>query len=99
MRFRLELMQLEMGISTRRYLPARGTAGLARSLVKGKSRVPAPPPMMTDRTLLVLGDMRLPCVIKKNSVVSECFSSAIAYLARLTQAAFCFFSFSGRLRE
>src|SRR5690606_5926133 len=42
-----ELMQLEIGTSTSRYLPARGTAGLARSLVSGKSRVPAPPPMMT----------------------------------------------------
>ena len=47
-----ELMQLEMGISTRRYLPASGTAGLARSLVSGKSRVPCPPPMMTERTRL-----------------------------------------------
>jgi hypothetical protein len=30
-----ELMQLEMGTSTRRYLPARGTAGLARWAVSG----------------------------------------------------------------
>src|SRR3954464_2184521 len=67
MRFKLELMQFEMGMSTRRYLPASGTAGLARSLVKGKSRVPAPPPMITDRTLLVFGDIRLPCVIMKKS--------------------------------
>src|SRR5260221_12861037 len=58
-------MQLEIGMSTKRYLPASGTAGLDRSLVKGKSRVPAPPPIMTDRTLLVFGDMRLPCIIKK----------------------------------
>ena len=43
-------MQLLMGMSTRRYLPARGTAGLARSLVSGKRRVPAPPPMMTATT-------------------------------------------------
>ena len=43
-------MQLLMGMSTSRYLPASGTAGLARSLVRGKSRVPAPPPMMTART-------------------------------------------------
>src|SRR6187402_1097145 len=49
MRLRLELMQLEMGISTRRYLPARGTAGLERSLVSGNRRVPAPPPMMTAK--------------------------------------------------
>src|SRR5262249_38386043 len=54
MRRRPELMQLEMGISTRRYLPASGTAGLERSLVRGKRRCPCPPPMITERTLLVL---------------------------------------------
>lgn len=48
-----ELMQFEMGISTNRYLPPSGTAGLERSLVKGKSRVPWPPPRMTARTLCV----------------------------------------------
>src|ERR1043165_6218758 len=42
MRRRPELMQLEMGISTRRYFPASGTAGLERSRVRGKSRVPWP---------------------------------------------------------
>src|ERR1700746_2593834 len=36
-------------MSTKRYLPASGTAGLARSFVKGNSRVPAPPPMMIAR--------------------------------------------------
>src|SRR5947207_2185219 len=51
-------MQLEMGISTRRYLPASGTAGLERSLVSGKRRAPWPPPIMTDSTLLVLIDCR-----------------------------------------
>src|SRR5690606_31244925 len=40
-------MQFEIGTSTRRYFPASGTAGLARSLVRGKSRVPAPPPRIT----------------------------------------------------
>ena len=50
MRRSSELRQLLMGMSTRRYLPARGTAGLARSFVSGKSRVPAPPPMMTATT-------------------------------------------------
>ena len=47
-------MQFEIGMSTSRYLPASGTAGLARSLVSGNRRVPCPPPMMTQRTLLVL---------------------------------------------
>src|SRR5262245_20244893 len=51
-------MQFEIGMSTRRYLPPSGTAGLARSLVRGNSRVPAPPPMTMVRTVLVFGDMR-----------------------------------------
>src|SRR5436190_20837127 len=51
-------MQLEIGMSTSRYLPANGTAGFARSFVRGNSRVPWPPPMMTESTLLVLIDCR-----------------------------------------
>src|SRR6059058_1582904 len=62
-RRRPELMQLEIGMSTRRYLPASGTAGLARSRISGNSRVPCPPPMIMERTLLVLADMREPFVI------------------------------------
>src|SRR6266849_8846922 len=38
-----ELMKLLSTKSTTRYLPPKGTAGLARSLVSGKSRVPLPP--------------------------------------------------------
>src|SRR5580698_4375782 len=49
-----ELMQLLTGISTMRYFPASGTAGLERSLVRGKSRVPAPPPMTIARVLSVI---------------------------------------------
>ena len=44
------LMQLLMGMSMRRYLPATGTAGLLRSWVSGYSRVPRPPPRMRLRT-------------------------------------------------
>src|SRR5438876_7773259 len=51
-------MQLEIGISTSRYLPASGTAGLARSRVRGNKRVPWPPPIMMESTLLALADMR-----------------------------------------
>src|SRR5437868_1933997 len=47
-------MQLEIGISTSRYLPARGTAGLERSRVRGNRRVPCPPPIMMERTLPML---------------------------------------------
>ncbi len=39
-----ELMQFETGTSIKRYFPPSGTAGFARSFVKGKSLVPAPPP-------------------------------------------------------
>src|SRR5262249_19733142 len=48
-RRRPEFRQLLIGISTSRYLPPSGTAGLARSLVSGKSLVPAPPPMTIAR--------------------------------------------------
>ena len=48
---RPEFRQLLIGISTRRYFPPSGTAGLARSLVSGKRRDPAPPPMMMARVV------------------------------------------------
>jgi hypothetical protein len=44
--------QLEMGISTKRYLPAIGTAGLLRLAVNGYSLEPAPPPRITLRISL-----------------------------------------------
>jgi hypothetical protein len=47
MRLILLLMQLLMGMSTNRYLPAMGTAGLLRVAVSGYSLVPAPPPNIT----------------------------------------------------
>src|SRR3954471_3921902 len=50
MRRRAEWRQLLMGMSTSRYFPPSGTAGLARSLVSGKRRVPAPPPSTTLTT-------------------------------------------------
>src|SRR5438045_6978061 len=81
-------MQLEIGMSTRRYLPARGTAGLARSFVNGNSRVPAPPPIITDRTLLVFGDMRLPCVISKKPF-SRLAAFSILCLPVKAQAGLC----------
>ena len=52
MRLILELIQLEIGISTKRYLPAMGTAGLLRLAVKGYNLVPAPPPKIMERVLL-----------------------------------------------
>src|SRR5512140_2298202 len=61
-------MQLEIGTSTRRYLPARGTAGLDRSLVSGNRRVPCPPTMITESTLLVLTLWRPVLAIKQSEV-------------------------------
>src|SRR5947208_526189 len=43
-------MQLEIGMSMSRYLPATGTAGLDRDRVSGNSREPRPPPRMRART-------------------------------------------------
>jgi len=45
-----ELMQLLIGISTKRYLPAIGTAGFERAAVNGYNLVPAPPPRITAIT-------------------------------------------------
>src|SRR4029078_13064516 len=42
---------------------ASGTAGFARSLVSGNKRVPCPPPIITESTLLVLTDWRPDCDI------------------------------------
>src|SRR5437588_6781925 len=39
-----ECRQFEIGISTRRYLPAIGTAGFERVAVNGDNRLPWPPP-------------------------------------------------------
>src|ERR1043165_2995281 len=50
MRWSPELMQLLIGMSMSRYLPATGTAGLLRRAVNGYSRVPRPPPRMRLRT-------------------------------------------------
>jgi hypothetical protein len=41
---------LEIGISTKRYLPAIGTAGFDLVVVSGCKRVPAPPPKITAIT-------------------------------------------------
>src|SRR5215475_5162511 len=50
-----ELMKLLKTKSTMRYLPPNGTAGLARSFVRGKSRVPLPPARMSPRTRSLMG--------------------------------------------
>src|SRR5580704_16447622 len=64
MRPRPELRQLLIGMSTNRYFPASGTAGLERSFVSGNNRVPCPPPMMMESTLLALTAGRIECGIK-----------------------------------
>ena len=47
-------MQLLTGMSIKRYLLARGTAGFALNLVRGYKRVPAPPPRIIPNTLFTL---------------------------------------------
>ena len=48
--FNPEFKQLEIGISTNRYLPAIGTAGLERVAVRGDNLDPCPPPRITETT-------------------------------------------------
>src|SRR5687767_15819177 len=61
MRRRSELMQLLIGMSIRRYLPAMGTAGFDRARVSGKRRVPRPPPRMIAMTwFMVAPPMSIP---------------------------------------
>ena len=59
-----EFRQLEIGISTSRYLPAIGTAGLERLAVKGYNRVPAPPPKITANTFFDFkSDLKNPIIM------------------------------------
>src|ERR1700722_1670121 len=60
-------MQLDSVISMMRYWPAKGTAGFARSRVRGKSRSPAPPASKTPNVSLII---RLPQngLIRANSI-------------------------------
>src|SRR5918992_429918 len=60
-----ELMQFEMGISTSRYLPPSGTAGLERCCVSGKRREPAPPPRITASRLRLIAMLSLTVYILK----------------------------------
>ena len=55
----LLLIQLLIGISTNRYLPAIGTAGFERFAVKGYNLLPAPPPKITATTELEKLFMRI----------------------------------------
>jgi hypothetical protein len=64
-------MQFEIGISTILNLPPKGTAGFARSFVKGNNRVPFPPPNTIDNTsdivdLLTFVDTNFITIIEEN---------------------------------
>lgn len=74
-----ECKQFEMGISTKRYLPAIGTAGFDRVAVSGDKRLPWPPPSTMEITLdvikLVLSFRIVQCIVvlsepMKNQVLS-----------------------------
>jgi hypothetical protein len=49
-----ELIQLEIGMSTKRYFPAIGTAGLERLSVNGANLEPCPPPRIMAKVLLFI---------------------------------------------
>src|SRR5579859_4431541 len=53
-RRRSELMQFDRVMSMMRYVPAKGTAGLARSRVRGKRRSPAPPARRTPSVSFIV---------------------------------------------
>ncbi|MNI55768.1 hypothetical protein D3C85_937060 [compost metagenome] len=59
MRWIPELRQLEIGMSTNRYFPAIGTAGLERVCVSGDNLEPWPPPRITPKTLSVMLKLNL----------------------------------------
>lgn len=70
-------MQFEMGISTSLYLPASGTAGFARSRVRGNNRLPAPPPMITHSTLLVETDCSTTRAIRRLYTPCHCRNASL----------------------
>jgi hypothetical protein len=57
-----------MGMSINRYFPAMGTAGLARILVKGYRRLPAPPPRMIAKTRFTKNYLSTANSLPKSSV-------------------------------
>src|SRR4051812_28493839 len=60
MRGRPLLMQLLIGMSISRYLPATGTAGALRCRVKGYRPAPRPPPRMKVMTSCMVFPLRMP---------------------------------------
>src|ERR1700682_1104849 len=56
---------LESAKSMRRYVPPKGTAGLARSAVSGNNRLPSPPARTMARTRMVLPSLVSECEIEK----------------------------------
>ena len=68
-----ELIQFEIGISTNRYFPAIGTAGLDLFSVSGYNRDPWPPPKMILKTLLFI----ISYLIKDLYIASVCFAMAL----------------------
>lgn len=67
-----------MGTSMRRYRPPMGTAGLARVLVRGKRRLPAPPPRMmaagTGRDQRQCYGRDRQCSVRRQRWLQRCYS-------------------------
>src|ERR1700733_8247195 len=75
-------MQLERVMSMMRYWPAKGTAGLARSRVRGKSRSPAPPASRTPSVSLMVLLPRSQCsliITTRYSVLQSLQSTGTDY--------------------
>src|SRR5256885_6413304 len=89
MRITSELMQFEIGTSTRRYFPPSGTAGLDRCAVSGNRRLPAPPPRITARRLGLLGIERVEHIGKASehsrmTLIQQVWNTKQTILFRIT---------------
>src|SRR5215210_5144233 len=96
---KLLFIQLLIGISTKRYLPAIGTAGLLRLAVRGCNLVPAPPPSITAITdfvwLSILGSLVLKLVIVRLKTVFIKFGKHLCNVVHYCPNYYQSASFSG----
>src|SRR5437588_6884092 len=62
---------LLMGMSMRRNLPPTGTAGLARSRVRGHSRLPCPPPRIAVTTFSMAASPAGGWILQRRTVLAQ----------------------------
>src|SRR5437016_6319917 len=87
MRLKPLLMQLLMGMSMRRYLPAMGTAGLLRSIVRGYRREPRPPPRIRLSTFCMAGGPPRVRLVREDMVAHGAPRGKKEFLTTKTQRA------------